>query len=377
MPKEYSFHYGFLDTLRTLAIVLVLLRHSIRPFLPDLSDTTVDDAIWTPIKNLMANGWVGVDLFFLLSGFLIAQPFLRSPDVSIKKFYQNRMIRIFPVYFLVLTLVVIGFFPYYTPPSENLFQSIILHGFFLHDYTGSDINVVFWSLGVELKFYLIAPFILIFTGRYIHSNQWTKAYLLIIPFIFLAPFLRFITYINHSDIEGYNNFFAIIRSPFHMNMDGLFFGVLLAVIFKQIRPNLENKKLTGFMFVILSCVTTLYLTSHNLLETFGLFDAVFQTFIISLLFLGLALSGLFFFSNQGADIVSLWGARLSYSIYLIHWPLMPFCLILANLFRTETAYDSLTSALIFMFTLWTTSIAIAYVFYLLIEKPFSKLKNKL
>jgi len=249
-----SSHYGFLDTLRTIAVMLVLLRHTIRYFLPDISpDSTIDDAIWAPVRNLMANGWVGVDLFFLLSGFLITQPFLKSPKTSIKKFYRNRALRIFPAYFTVLILIVIGAFPFYSMPTETPLKEIIYHIFFLQDYTGTGINTVFWSLGVEVKFYLLAPFILVFIGRYVQSNQWLKAYALTIAIIAIIPFIRFLIYTSHGDIEDYYEFWIMLRSPFHACIDGLFFGVLLAIIFKQIEPHIKtDNRPVQLLFAVLS-----------------------------------------------------------------------------------------------------------------------------
>ena len=382
MPDTRDLHYGFLDTLRTLAMVLVLLRHSIRPFLPDVShEATVDDIIWVPIKNLMANGWVGVDLFFLLSGFLITQPFLKSSKSSIKKFYQNRILRIFPAYFIVLALVLAGAFPYYAVAEKTSAQAIISHIFFMQDYTGSKINVVFWSLGVELKFYLLAPFILILTGRYVQSRQWPKAYALIITIIALAPLLRFFIYTSHDGVQNYSEFFRIMRSPFHANIDGLFFGVLLAVLFKHIHPHIgtalnTKKKWMLFLFTSLTCSTIYFLMSFEFYAEFTFFDAVLQTSLISMLFCGVALSGLCCFNTYPAGPASRWGAKLSYSTYLVHWPLIPFCLSLTIFFETSPVHHNLDSALFFMVSLWVTSLTLAFVIYTLIEAPVLRFKNR-
>ena len=382
MCNKKDFYYGFLDTLRTIAMVLVLLRHSIRPFLSDVSpEATIDDIIWIPVKNLMANGWVGVDLFFLLSGFLIAQPFLKSSGSSIKKFYLNRVLRIFPAYFTVLALVIAGAFPYYVMAAETSAKAIISHIFFMQDYTGSQINIVFWSLGVELKFYLLAPFVLILTGRYVQSRQWLKAYAPIITIILLAPLLRLFIYTSYGGVQDYYEFFRVMRSPFHVNLDGLFFGVLLALLFKQIQPHIGTSSKTGkkwvqFLFVSLCCGTVYFLMSHEFHAEITFFDAVFQTFILSMLFFGVALLGLCCLDTYTAGPVSRWGAKLSYSTYLVHWPLVPSCLFLPAIFGIGSVYHSLDSALFFMVGLWTTSLILAFMIYTLIETPFLRFKSK-
>lgn len=378
MTKETKLHYGFLDTLRTIAIVLVLLRHSIRPFLPGTGgDATIYDEMWAPIKNLMANGWVGVDLFFLLSGFLIAQPFLSSQRVSIKNFYRNRILRIFPAYFVVLTLVIIGAFPYYYAPTGNLIKSLILHVFFMQDYTGSDLNVVFWSLAVEVKFYIIAPFILIFASRYVQLGSWIKAYISIISIVLVMPIFRFFAYNAYGEIQDYYEFFRTMRSPFHMNIDGLFFGVLLALIFKQIRAEQSFKKWLGIIFIIASSGALLYLTSHDFLAEISIFDAVFQPFLISLIFFTIALSGMLYLSAHSTNPLSRWAAKLSYSIYLVHWPLIPLCLFIPETLGIGSAYNSIGASLVFMGALCGISVVLAFIIYHFIESPFLKLKRQI
>ncbi|MBL4603934.1 MAG: acyltransferase [Emcibacteraceae bacterium] len=380
MHKEKTLHYGFLDTLRALAIVLVLLRHTIRPFMPDFApDAIVDDAIWIPLKNFFINGWVGVDLFFLLSGFLITQPFLKQTQITVKKFYLKRALRIFPAYFTVLFLIIIGAFPGYTMPAENSATAIIYHVFFMQDYTGPSINTVFWSLGVEVKFYLLAPLILIPIWKFIQSQQWSKAYISILGVIILIPTLRYFIYTAHSGVEDYNEFFSLLRSPFHNCIDGLFFGVLLAVMVKQLTPYFLKKTsknimyakriLIGLTFILLSL-----LVSHDFMEEITLYDAVFQPMVLSVLFLGITISGLFYFKSSKESCLSKWGAKLSYSTYLVHWPLIPFCLAIPFALGIGSAGQSLMAALVFSISLWGLSISLAYVIYTFIEKPFLNLK---
>jgi peptidoglycan/LPS O-acetylase OafA/YrhL len=376
-------HYGFLDTLRTIAVALVLLRHTIRPFLPDLSpDASVDELIWAPVRNLMTNGWVGVDLFFILSGFLIAQPFLTSPKASVKNFYRNRGLRILPAYFTVLLLVLIGAFPFYTIPSKELFKDTLFHIFFLQDYTGSNINTVLWSLGVEIKFYIISPLILILTGRYVHEKKWIKAYAMTFAVIALSPLLRLMTYNFSEGFDSYYDFFLSIRSPFHACIDGLFFGVLLSIIFRHLTPYIKSnqdraKRQSMILLSLLSICTICFMTSHEFMANIGIFDAVIQPFILSALFMGIALSGMCCFYSRPSGVISKWGARISYSTYLVHWPLLPLCIYIPTLLGFGNATDNMAAAIIFALCLWIISTILASLIYHFVERPFLKLRVKI
>src|SRR5690606_20858790 len=139
---QQASHNPWLDLLRTAAIFLVLLRHGSRSEGNGLSDGF--------LANLFKNGWVGVDFFFVLSGYLIASGIIRRSSSNggfcPTGYIKDRILRIVPAYYVVLILCVVGVFP---SAAEVSAHSFFAHLFFLQDYTGSDINVAFWSLGVE------------------------------------------------------------------------------------------------------------------------------------------------------------------------------------------------------------------------------------
>ena len=103
-----------LDGLRARAIVLVLARHGLKPFWVDMNVPFLPVGGFDLAPFLM-NGWVGVDLFFVLSGFLITSYLLkRLPDGArwavIGTYLKRRFCRIAPAYYVVLTLVCAGVF---------------------------------------------------------------------------------------------------------------------------------------------------------------------------------------------------------------------------------------------------------------------------
>src|SRR5690242_16458410 len=99
-----------LDGLRALAIFLVMSCHALNHFWLDPAQS-FSLRLFRPLFTFLINGWCGVDLFFVLSGFLIARQLLAGDTVA--HFYKKRFMRIAPMYYIVLTLVCLGLFPGY------------------------------------------------------------------------------------------------------------------------------------------------------------------------------------------------------------------------------------------------------------------------
>ena len=125
---DVNFKYPALSWVRFFAVVFVILRHA-----------QIQDAEFSGFDlPLFLNGWLGVDAFFVLSGFLISTNILAgnvtSSAKSIKSFYLRRMFRTFPAYFFVL--IVICFFSYYGFGVDfDLVESVIMDNiFFMQDY---------------------------------------------------------------------------------------------------------------------------------------------------------------------------------------------------------------------------------------------------
>ncbi len=167
---EMEHHRPELDGLRGIAILAVLLTHSctVMHLLPDTVAGNILNHIFTP-------GWAGVDLFFVLSGFLITGILLRtrnSPNY-IKSFYMRRCLRIFPLYYTVITvLLLIGTIPQLKPLIQlhTLLPLGVMHRISYYVYlqnwpmpygfTGAWTGA-YWSLAVEEQFYLVWPWLVL------------------------------------------------------------------------------------------------------------------------------------------------------------------------------------------------------------------------
>lgn len=352
-------HNPWLDLLRTLAIGLVLLRHGSRPEASGLGEGFV--------ANVFFNGWVGVDLFFVLSGYLIATGLIRrsgeTDSLFPKRYFVDRILRIVPAYYAVLLLCVIGFFPGLIIDPETLGQSFVAHLLFLQDYTGANINVVFWSLGVEEKFYILAPALMLILLKCRGRLLCTA---ILLALLLLSPLARGLTFEAIETPLSYPDFFAAMRSPFHMSLEGFIVGIAAALLRANgvVLPKAMAR--SGLCAALL--VLVLWLGSHDFYSDITRLDAWIQPTALSLLFGFMVLCAASLSEQSlGAEPFFRVNARLSYTLYLVHFPLIPLAIHFAH------GQHSLVFWAIYL----TLSYAIASLIHFGVEKPFLGLKQRL
>lgn len=166
-PASGDFYFPELDGLRALAILLVIVHHSwVVAGAPKI--VVPVGGIGVDLTPVFATGHVGVNLFFVLSGFLLSFPFLtayfqRRPAPSVRKYYMRRFLRIAPAFYVaVLLQVALGTTRWFLGGSEA-WQTIPAHLTFLFNFSPlaqSAINGAFWTLSIEVQFYLVLPLIM-------------------------------------------------------------------------------------------------------------------------------------------------------------------------------------------------------------------------
>lgn len=210
-----------LDLLRALAIVSVVIYHAgifgfALPF------------------RLHRFGWVGVDLFFVLSGYLIGgqliAPLERGQNIQLGRFFSRRALRIMPAYFFILAiyfcLPALREFPDISPLWKYLIsvQNINLRGGTAFSHA--------WSLAIEDQFYLALPLLLILISR------WNRAGIALPCGIFLGGIVlrALLAYQNPGDGGvSFRGFQRWIYYPTWSRLDPLVFGVVLAAM-EKLRP---------------------------------------------------------------------------------------------------------------------------------------------
>jgi len=175
--KNSNDYYPQVDGLRCVAIVAVMLEHFAHY-----------------IGTKLYAGFFGVDLFFVLSGFLITEILLKQKNVKepkhiIKKFYIRRALRIFPIYYLMCIFFYVVL-PEFKPVASYAFLYMLNWASFFTDAPIPNHVSHFWSLAVEEQFYLIWPFVVIF----IPIRFLPKVFILLIG---LSMFCRAYTGLDH------------------------------------------------------------------------------------------------------------------------------------------------------------------------------------
>jgi len=352
----------WLDLVRGLAILLVLLRHGERALHAPSTEPGGS------VETICINGWVGVDLFFVLSGYLITRHLVErgigSDGFGMSRYLLMRGLRILPAYLAVLGLIVAGGIPLYVVAPDLLGFRVSYHLLFLQDYLPSNINVAFWSLGVEEKFYLVAPVLVLALLR-LRSFR-LRALLLLALFSLPLVFRAALWYRSREAIE-YVEFFQFYRSPFHMALEGLVVGVMIAIA--QSSGLVRLSRAGGLATLSVStAVFVLWLASHDFMAEIGAVDVLVQPLLLALVAGGMTLGAVQLARTPMPLTSPIRGlSRLSYSLYLVHFPLIPLILHLV----------ASRDAPAFWVCYLVASFAAAFVLYAAIERPFLLLKDRI
>ena len=302
---------------------------------------------------------------------MISTQLVRTGTGSKRLFYSHylmlRALRILPAYFAVLALILASMFPFYTIDRDRMLPARVLyHLLFMQDYFPSNINVVFWSLGVEVKFYIIAPIIIwsLAMGRMRCDPKF-----LIAALFMLSPALRAAEFLIQGPPGSYDQFFLKYRSPLHASLEPLVVGAAIALAHhgRAFRPS----AIAGAGLLAASTVGLLaWLGSHELMEEIGAFDVIAQPTLIACLCGLMTLGAIWLAATPmpaAAPIRLL--SRLSYSLYLVHFPLLPLAVAAAH------SAGHITS--VFWVCYLMMSLACAGTLYIGVERPFLRLRGRL
>lgn len=357
--------YG-LDHLRALAILIVLLFHY---FI--LSSGQPE---WLP--DFAKFGWTGVDLFFVLSGFLISSQLFaqikQGQNISFKQFFLKRFFRIAPAF--LVTVGLYFFFPFFhekesLPPLWKFLTFTQNFGLNLKDF-GTFSHA--WSLCVEEHFYLFLPIILILLqfNKLIGKSYW----LLIVMFLF-GFVIRIYSYNElylpkMGSENGWLYWYKYIYYPTYNRLDGLLIGISIAVIY-QFLPTVWNKISSYgnlFIFLGLLVLTGAYFLCYDQM-TFNASVFGFPLIAIGYGFMVVgAVSSTSFLYNWNSKITTFI-ATLSYTIYLTHKGVIHMTHQLLIDFKIDPNLMLLICI--------ATCTSFGYLLHLAIEKPFMKLRNRI
>lgn len=366
-------HLPGLDGLRGVAVMLVLMHHLVLVRIYGLSER---------VDRFVHSGWMGVDLFFVLSGFLITGILLdaKGTERRFTNFYMRRFLRIFPLYYGML-LVVLVILPaivtrlnIHSNAINNAMESI-------YKVQGQQIylwlylqNMVddwymfnhFWSLAVEEHFYLFWPaLIFLCTPR--------QSFYACIGLIVMAPLCRMA--FLHYDIP-----FSSVHQFTLCRMDSLALGGLAALVARQ-RGLPSMQQLGKAIALVFALVLLVLVATYGGVEHYSYFTESIGYTLIAIGFTGVVLV------TAGAPVTSWWGwlmqrpilmslGKYSYGAYVYHRFLArPLIVALPPAKMTSWFGSPLLAAIVFFVIAVIVTYIVSFASWHLYEKHFLNLKR--
>ena len=356
--KSSQKHIPALDGIRGLAILAVIMYHNFG------------------LGDQYYIGWLGVDLFFVLSGYLITNSLINTLPTKnyLRNFYIKRVLRIFPIYYLVLFIFLI-FFPLISFLNDE-FGYYIKHQlwfwFYLQNWLlifnfpkGDGYFNHFWSLAVEEQFYVIWPFIIL----WLKKEKRLLIFLILVLISLIA--IRSSLWLLQIDHFNYTLFYRFTR------IDGICVGCIIAVI-KKMRPDFLERNIAAVVTSLAILNFIFYFLNRDNQFEFPYLAFVGYTTFASMLGL-LVNQATVLEDGRFARVLAIFPLRyvgkISYGFYIFHLPLY---LLLSPWLKRSINFFFSKELNAFFVSLAATLIAfcISIVSYHIFEMRFLKLKTR-
>ncbi|WP_309608811.1 acyltransferase [Flavobacterium sp.] len=357
-----------LDLARTIAICLVVFAHSlwISTHFPPLVS-------WL----MQLSGTIGVEIFFVISGFLIGKIILRminQDDFGIQTIFQflkRRWFRTLPNYYFVLILNIFLWYLIYQKFPEKIF----LYFFYLQNLTTTSPAFfrISWSLAVEQFCYIIGPFSLFFLIRLFPNRNKNLLFLLmslLIIFIFVLVRIQFNYSHKLTSIFSWNQ---NLRKVTIYRLDAIYYGFVMYYLFHENYIKIIHNQL---LFIIgLAGVFVLHILIFAMGISFENYPFFFNVLFLPLNSISICLMLPFLIHLKIQSTFTLkWITYISvfsYSIYLLHYT------IILHGIKTYLPSDNLIGLPLFGYTVgyWILVLVLSSLQYKYFEKPITNLRD--
>ena len=354
-----------LNGIRALAITLVMITHAWGFANRIVPEHLRDSAIVNTLLNFVS----GVDLFLVLSGFLISlglkEGWQKKGTMNFSVFYKKRAFRIFPAYYSFLVISLLLFNATGTPYNN---QYVLMDFLYLANYFKGQMPHT-WSLALEEQFYLVFPlFAWALLFRLTFRNR-----VAVLGFLYLFPFV--FRYMNMTaGIGTYDEYAFNIYLPAHTRFDALIAGILLMEFYTEKREFINK---TGKHAPLLLAFSAMLLYFAHVSRP-GYNHHFFHTVKYNLLNAGYGILFLIALSENMVSRFFSWKyfrpvARVSYTMYLWQFIFGGIGLMVSGLKFSSFSWSLF--ALCFIVIFFSTFLLSVAAFYG-IEYPFLKLKSK-
>ena len=355
-----------LNGLRFFAAFFVIISHA--------NQSVFKLGIKNPVQDwqIFEKGAEAVNFFFTLSGFLITylliQEYHQNKSISLRHFYFRRILRIWPLYFIVLGIG-FTFFEIIYPKlygarffSFPAWSGLLMFVLFLPNLMAKCYQVgllnPLWSIGVEEQFYLFwAPFLKLIKGNFLK---------IIIPFIILSASFYFLIYTYTPETYYLKGFFKTLK--FHNMAIGSLFSYILFYKGDQFVKSIFSRKI--FQIIIISIILFHYLIGLNI---YGPISDIFLSVLYGFLILSLASSSNRIINLEKKTLIYL--GKISYGLYMYHMVVDYFlrlCFSKVGLYHIKSNLVLIVSYHLLLLGL---TIAVASLSFSYVEKKFLSLKK--
>jgi len=359
-----------LDGIRGIAILIVMCFH-----IPPHAELFFDAPLAKFFYSISQMGWAGVDMFFVLSGYLITNILLekKGQEHYFRNFHMRRVLRIFPVYYLSLTIIFFGGFY----DTSNTGGNVLSLGLWFYSYlqnwlfaSGSGTGLYlghFWSLAIEEQFYLVWPLVVYFADRKLLTKIGSIS---VVGALLLRIYLIFL--LDRPDIVNTFPYFSTVT-----RVDSLLIGALIAIGFQSVEYKRQlvkdAPKVLGLsLLIVAACILVQPdspLFNNGAMMTVGLSGLALMTgaLIIVLLTRDEANFGRRFFRHPTLTFLG----KYSYALYVFHWPITSLFIE----YYIQQGYQGFVPWLLFILGCFSISLILALLSWNLMEKPILSLKR--
>ena len=381
-----------LDGMRGIAVILVLVFHFAWTFPGDDPTTAVTFAekVAVRVHALLWSGWTGVDLFFVLSGYLITRglvaPSKRAIGSRLKMFWMRRVLRIFPLYY---AFIIVGTIVAFAVAGGSAWVPGASYWIYMQNYAlAFDDEVLrwtahFWSLAIEEQFYFVWPIVAVLVSR----RRLIPTILVLVPavvmlrglMVFKGAQIPLFQHLLH-DQEGIAKF--VYRATF-TRADGLLLGAFVAVTQREVSHPVSvawrRLRLPIWISTALALLG-LYVLANGLNDYDRRIMAVGYVILAVFFAASISMCADAVISERARRFLS-WRplvacGKVSYGMYIFHWVLV--ILLVPRLVPMQKGMDAATQMALVTGVI-VGGIAIVYVLaevsFRFFETPFLKLKK--
>jgi len=266
----------------------------------------------TPEPSFLAFLWTGVDFFFVISGFVFGRA-IYAGNLAVLPFLIRRFFRIYPLYFCSLIL-----YYWFSADHPDKFSFFINHLFFLHTTHSVEeaffFNPAYWSLPVEMEFYLLVPLLALVAARY-------KYFILILFISFLL--FRIVIVLNPSELLT-----PYLSTVLSVHLPGILIEFMLGVLLFKLYLKYQNKKIPLVYHVLIMTIAITLLLALSLFLTWYGDEGIHDNFFLKIYFNFLCALGysilLFPFlmiikaKQSFLNSSCLFMGNISYGVYVFH-----------------------------------------------------------